>query len=204
MAIVYGEKKPIREEFIPTTDNIKTALLMHYRFKRQSLVCTEYDYKDIFVINPKNKTMTEIEIKVSISDLRADFKKDHRIDLIALENGVTERPYYNKGGKVGNFRQIRPQIIDMIYYALPIGLIDKASNIIQEKIPFAGIISIPNSYRYFSDGSISLPKPTVIKRAKRLRKQKNDKNYNQILMDMAFRMSSDIANLHHKLDMLNG
>ena len=78
---------------------------------------------DLIAVNSGNK-VTEIEIKVSLSDLKADFKKEHG-----------HRDYLNRIGR--------------LVYAVPVELRDAAAELIPEN---CGIITVKwNGYRYSAE-----------------------------------------------------
>lgn len=82
-----------------TSNEIKSALYNHYRYKKQIYliadeVLTFRDQADILMID-KNDIITEIEIKTSLSDLKADFKKHHyRLTKEARFTHYFERHYF--------------------------------------------------------------------------------------------------------------
>ena len=172
------------------SEQIKAALLAYYRFKRQAVVCAEWNYRDITVFFPKKKQLIEVEVKISISDLRADFKKSQRLDLIALETGKTERPQVIRDGVHYNIMPIRNPCINALYYAVPSDIVERTIEILAEKMPFAGIIEIQEK-KYGLE-------PVTRKTAKKLAFTRKDVDHQQILLSMAKRMSSDLANFYDR------
>lgn len=102
-------------------DEIELAITDIYDI-RQNLIVPNVSWgfgirheADLLIVR-KSGYCIEIEIKVTIADLRADFKKKH----LHLD---------------------RRNRIKELYYALPADLIDKATPIIEKGNPCAGIIS---------------------------------------------------------------
>lgn len=174
--------------------HMKAALLQYFRFRKQRIACTEYDYRDIFVVHPKTKYITEVEVKISIADLKADFNKSHRIDLIMLEQGHKSKKVISSNRE--RTVKLKRDILDYIYYALPAPLIDKALPILDEMIPFAGVISVPMPRFYPCNGAYHYPDPVTVKRAKKIKNKNTKLEYTRMLERVALRMSSDITNFN--------
>jgi len=98
--------------------NIKAALLFYFRFKRQGIFLTECNIEgpiaDIY--GYLSSFSYEIEVKISISDLRNEIKKDRY-----KWNCENEASYY--------------------YFCVPIEILDKAQKFINSNFPNAGIIA---------------------------------------------------------------
>ena len=107
---------------------------------------------DILCIKP-NRDVALFEIKISVSDLRAELKK---LQWCHNANSTTEQRL---------LQNIHPP--NFFYFVIPREIKDTAVPIIHEHWKFAGILEVwtadPNYY-YFS----RLPQCTVIKRAERL------------------------------------
>jgi hypothetical protein len=124
-------KTIIAEDFRPKarlcSSTIKTAVLGHFRFnERWILFSTEASlwHADILMVD-KNDYLVEFEVKVSISDLKADFeKKKHK----------SYKNYNGRGGMVPN----------RLYFAVPKLLVTKAS-VILKAYPAYGIITVDES-----------------------------------------------------------
>ena len=108
------------------SDFIKLRLLEYYRFKRAMLVGTEvgvnYGIADVLAISMDNSRSIEIEVKVSISDLRADFKNKTAKHLLA-ESGKWMVPNY-------------------FSFAVPEELLEKTLKILEDKNSKYGVITI--------------------------------------------------------------
>lgn len=100
----------------------------------------------------KSGYLTDIEIKTSISDLKADFRKKKWID-----------PYYRRDVKYH-------------YYAIPEQLKDKAIELIEENQPKSGIILVKHELvdkggvsDYYSDNAWCIKNAKMSKEARALR-----------------------------------
>ena len=103
---------------------MKTRLLLYFRdIKRFPIVATEWKDMDVVVCDLKFKH--EIEVKISISDLKADFKKFKFM-------------YFGEEF----YQEHRDFVPNNFYYAIPDELKEKAIPIIEENAPFAGIIVV--------------------------------------------------------------
>lgn len=59
-----------------TSNIIKASLLHYFRFIRNEICSTEYSYRKMDIASiTENKLLKEVEIKINLSDLRADKKK---------------------------------------------------------------------------------------------------------------------------------
>lgn len=106
-----GDDNPIK------TDEIEYAVAKLYNY-RKNLIVPNLSYGldgmhecDLFIIKPSDYAV-EVEIKISIADLKADFKKEHK--------------------HIDTYHRIHE-----FYYALPFDLYEKAKDLIPET---AGII----------------------------------------------------------------
>jgi hypothetical protein len=129
-SILDSNKKP--PEDLPkiydnmTADDIKSILLQLYRFKNRIFhIATEVMYADVLFYkeNKRSSYITEIEIKTSFSDFKADLKKD-------------KHSYY-KDGK--SYQYIKP---DLFYYCMPETLYIKYKDKIKLPNDSYGIIII--------------------------------------------------------------
>lgn len=109
---------------ILTSDIIKACLYYRYRYKLNYAYCAdEVNYSDFLFITNLNY-VGEIEIKISISDLKADFKK--QIHKSIKQKYKIDRNYF--------------------YFAIPDYLYDKAKPIIEEQGNYYGIITINSKF----------------------------------------------------------
>jgi hypothetical protein len=156
-----------------TSNEIKTALYNHFRFKKQYIyIADEVEYSDFLIIN-KNNIITEIEIKISISDLKADFKKEiHKIIKVDKNIDWVKSNYF--------------------YFCVPEEISEKALNIISDEDNRYGLYIIGKSIKtIFKQNIYSVFKK---KKAKLLRKNIDEKEINKVKDEICARMSSKIAN----------
>ena len=138
---------------------IKAALVSYFRFKRQvHIIATECGWFSSDLLMIANKHLTEIEIKVSLSDFRADFKKPkHEFFLnnkahkrmmttVWAKDGsgkmvLDENNRYIKiGEKVQDcYKHSRP---NFFLFAVPDSLVEQVKPILMEKYPHYGLIAI--------------------------------------------------------------
>jgi hypothetical protein len=96
--------------------------------KRMPIICTEAGKWNADVLGMNSKICIEVEIKHSISDLRADFRnKAHKHFLYKQ---ATPKDGSGWSASVPNF----------FYFLTPAELRDKALEIINEKAPYAGLL----------------------------------------------------------------
>lgn len=112
-----------------TSSYMKALLLKYWRFERAYYNCavevpSNSGQSDIVVDN--GKEVVEIEVKISISDLKADFKKK--------KFRYFSHPYHKR--KYWYF------ICNRFYYAIPEELCQEASKIISDMDNNFGIISV--------------------------------------------------------------
>jgi hypothetical protein len=103
---------------------MKTAVLAHFRFnERWILFSTEASqwHADILMVDPSDN-LVEFEVKVSLSDLRADFKK---------RKHAFYRTYKGKSGMVPN----------RLYFVVPKSIASNAKKILQS-FPAYGVIAV--------------------------------------------------------------
>lgn len=142
--------------------------------RRFQYVCTEYGRWNCDVIGLTAETSVELEIKSSISDLKAEFK-----------NKVTKHKIYNS-----NSPHARPFVPNYFYFFMPQALVEKAKPIIHEQSPFAGIISMADTnYRAGMNAS-------VVHKAKLIH---DDPPTKHMITTCASRMSSQICGLMQHL-----
>jgi hypothetical protein len=108
---------------------MKTAVLAHFRFKESwILFSTEASqwHADILMVDPSDN-LVEFEVKCSLSDLRADFKK-------------RKHSYYRRyKGKTG-------MVPNRLYFVVPKSLSSKAKEILRP-YPVYGIITVSEEDR---------------------------------------------------------
>lgn len=134
------------------------------------LVCTEVGGWNADIFGASKTRLVEVEIKKSLSDLKAEFK--------------------NKKEKHSYYRNVEsPSAPKYFYFCLPEHLVEKAQSIIEEGFPEAGIL-------LFSDEA-SIGYVYLHKKAKALH---NNAPSDTILNSMILRMSSELTTLRTALD----
>lgn len=160
-----------------TTNEIKTKLLKYFKWERNyDIVCTEMVYyilakivvADLIAVNKHE--IVEIEIKTSISDLRADFL-----------NKIEKHEIYN----IPEMMTI--QMPNRLYYCVHKDMCNEATPIILSKNKKYGIII------YYDIGGY--PYISIEKRASKLHNFNNSK-----LRDIVIRrVSKQFVDLHNKI-----
>lgn len=156
------------------SDMMKVVIASYFRYTLRYLyTCTEYNYFDICCCN--GKYLTEIEVKISYSDLKADAKK-------TKSYGKLKHDFYS--GKNVSKHVLVP---NYFYYAITEELYndDKSIKYIQDNYPSYGII-------YIKDWR----EPIIIKKPTMLNKSKVG---SKILEDILKRISSENICLRKKL-----
>lgn len=162
-------------------ESIKLALLLSYRFSRGAyLVSTECgNYSSDVLAVDKDGTFTEIEVKVSLTDFKADFKKPkHKI----FEHATTlkEMAWDKKFAFVPH----------QFYFAVPESLVPEVLPLLMGK-PY-GVISVPDIKFVPSMNWIQRMKYLkVVKRASEMRKHKITEQERKVIIA---RMSSEMIN----------
>lgn len=167
--------------------SLHTEALCWLRFaKRMPIVCTEGGKWNADVLGMNSKMSIEVEIKNSISDLRADFRnKAHKHYLY---NVGDSNPNSGWTGSIPNF----------FYFLTPGELKDKALEIIKDKAPKAGLIcrSFPALGKYGA-GQDNIH---IIKKPEKLHK---DPPSRSLVHAAAMRMGSEIASMRLLIDTWN-
>ena len=136
-------KKP--EKIIINSDLIKVVVASYYRFKmRYFYTCTEYENMDICTCN--GKYLTEIEVKISYSDLKADAKKTKTY-------GKAKHDFYS-----GKHKSKYVLVPNYFYYCLSYDLFinGKSVEYIKEHYPQYGIMYVQDWRE-----PIIIKKPTI-------------------------------------------
>jgi hypothetical protein len=152
---------------------LKTEALCWLRYvKKMDYVCTEGGPWSSDVIGVCEGYSLEVEIKVSRADLLAEFR-----------NKKAKHAYYETGARFAP---------NYFYFLVPPELLEVAMEIIPEKAPRAGILSVGNPL--LPDGR----RIVVWRRAQNLRgKLKPTESFKRQLM---LRMGSELCGLHIALD----
>jgi len=122
---------------------MKAELLAYWRYVRQApLVGIECFDQDVLTVT-KSRKLVISEVKVSISDLRADGSKEFHFRAAHLY-GIKKEPK--------NYREARAQaqavwtrqegVPNQFYFAVPVELGEKALAVIEERYPYAGLLVV--------------------------------------------------------------
>ncbi len=170
------------------TELIASACMGWLRFGKQfPFVAREAGMFSSDVLGATLEKVVEIEIKVSTADFKADWKKPKHDAYSKLEH-VKTRKWHNGLGE-NSWGQTIP---NQFYFAVPGYMKEFAIEQVKANKPDYGVLelrdnttAIPNYYMW--------NRLRVVKRAKVLHKEKPTM---QMLVSMASRMSSDLANTY--------
>lgn len=175
MAFISKRKNRKKTVYKINSNQIKSALLSYYRYKRQSIVGTEVNLgsngsADILAEN--KGYITEVEVKTSISDLKKDFTKRWK-----HKNYKDTQPTYTK------------YYPHYFYFCLPDKLIDQALEYLEDKNKKYGIMS-------YDANSYSFTRPEEYIRVVRSAKKLHD-NSNEILKEhIVRRVVSELCTIY--------
>ncbi len=104
-----------------TPDSIKASVATHFRYKYQNyIIAFEADNADVLLVD-KDNFLTEIEVKVTMGDLRRDKAKRKHF-------------WYNNGEPIFHLPRLR------FYFAVPKDMANKAVLLCEQHYPYAGVI----------------------------------------------------------------
>jgi hypothetical protein len=185
---------------------MKAMLFRYFRFNKQArYIATECGPYNSDMLVAYKKELIEIEIKTSIADFKADFKKakheyyttgkicDSMTETVWLKDqhgkNVLENGRYIKVGK-----QISKQYVNgkpnLFLFVVPLELVDKATLFLKSNYPLYGLLSVSGTHSYKDSGI-----KTVI-RPKKIHNQGVNPWVKEVIVS---RMASEIANLRFKL-----
>jgi hypothetical protein len=124
---------------------VKAEVLAYLRYRRQfPIVAVEAFQADVLAVDER-KFLWEVEVKVSLADLRADGRKMKHVGLKSMSE---ENPGY---GLIPNF----------FSFAVPRDLSEKALAIIDASYPYAGLLSVhhKSTRRFLGNYTESLRSP---------------------------------------------
>jgi hypothetical protein len=155
------------------SEQIKTAVLCWLRFgRRYPYVCTEVGRFSADVLGATTKSITEVEVKVSKSDFRADFA--NKKNKHALYKNVS--PRYRGAGWLPN----------QMYFAVPEAMKDFALEQLAAQNPRYGLM-------IFKDGLADIHALECVKTAQKLHTVAPSP---KILENILLRMGSELTNFH--------
>ncbi len=177
-----------------TSDELKYAILWHWRFKqRAKYLATEMfaqtqNIRDVMIID-KSNYLIEIECKVSNSDFKADFKKPKH----------TKGQYYDTGIGCDMKWNVRPFFF---YFAFPDDVeFDKS---LLDEYPKYGILRVSKTQRSTKlPGERCLYHVSFVKGAEilteRVDREFREEYCAKVVPQFILRMSSEIVNLHERI-----
>lgn len=162
---------------------LKTEALCWLRFgKQMDYVCTEAGYWSADVLGVGPTFSIEVEVKVSIADLQAEFR-----------NKLSKHAYYAGDAKVWS--------PNYFYFLVPPEIEEKAVAIVAEKMPKAGVLVYVGGERRLQNPKRFGEALRCARRPQRLHGEKPG----QRLIDAARkRCGSEMVSLHIALDTLKG
>jgi len=150
-----------------TANEIKVKVAQYLRYKKQmpvvafeSVCYGNNGQSDILAIDPK-RYLTDVEVKLSLTDLRADINKSkhmyfaiayHGLELIRdnIERRKTwKRAWYFQ--ERYNLQSGRPCAVNhtkYFFFACPQPILTEATKIIERLYPYAGIYEVKESVNY--------------------------------------------------------
>lgn len=150
---------------------MKAELLAYWRYVRQMpLVGIECYDQDLLIVT-KDRKLVICEVKVSISDLRADGSKEVHFRIAHMEGVKKEPKNYKEAlaqAKAHWTHDIRTP--NQFYFAVPQELVDKALVVLDERYPYAGLVSV----HHFPDRQMWGHNVVIVRQAKMLHKGKCD------------------------------
>ena len=156
-----------------TAIELKEAALYFLRFERGlTHICTEFGQYSADVAGASDTRFVEIETKISLSDLRNDFKKrKHQIYLLSdMVHGHRESDFPN-----------------YFYFMVPKELTDEAIKLCEEKNKSYGVIT------YAAESEYWVNRFKVSRRGKKIHTRKPSE---KVLSRMASRMANEIVTAH--------
>jgi hypothetical protein len=151
---------------------MKAELLAYWRYVRQCpIVAVEVFDQDVMSIT-KSRGLVITEVKVSISDLRADGSKEIHFRAASLY-GIKKDPKSRKEQRAAYLATYRTYTHDertpnQFYFAVPEEIYEKALAIIEERYPYAGLLCVKHYVEHSYWGHFV----TVIRVAPTLHKEK--------------------------------
>ncbi len=122
---------------------LKAELLAYWRYKRQApVVGVECFNQDVLVVT-KSRKVVFCEIKVSISDLRADGGKEFHFRAATAYGLKKEPKNYREALAASRAKWLPAETMpNQFYFAVPKGLSKQALAVIEERYPYAGLLAV--------------------------------------------------------------
>ena len=125
------------------SDEIKTAVIGYLRYKLQfPLVALEVEWRpgvryvlaDVIAVDKKGR-LVEVEVKTSISDMRADRGKRFKHEALR-KTFDAKKPCQCEAGVDWKIERIPARF----WYAVPVEIADAAADFVRENFPYAGLM----------------------------------------------------------------
>ena len=157
------------------------------------IVAMEFNYRDADVVAVnKNGMVIETEVKTNIRNLREDKMKtkhwfmEREVDMVKVPPGP-KRVF-------GGYTRVH-----YFYFAVPVEIKDKALAVIEEKFPYAGLLSVGSSDHYQWEMYRQIVPPVwSVRKAHRFTRPKLTQDQ---LLDIAIGMSNTACRLAYGLMM---
>lgn len=124
-----------------TTDQMRAVLLEYLRFNRDfPVVALEFQWNgtghiaDVMTIDQKGR-LWEVEIKRSISDLRADQHKGNK-------HRILQQVYQGGEEELDKYHALWSALPARFYFAVPQDIKNRAGDAIRELYPYAGLMAV--------------------------------------------------------------
>lgn len=171
-----------------TSKHLKSALLSYYRFKKRMIVATEVcvndGQADVVACSYDAKISIEIEVKITISDLKQEFKKK-KTKHWYIENKIYS-DYYNNS-------------TNYFYFCIPDYLYEQAYSIIKEQNKKYGIIVFNTEFdikKHLFEKQMNDLSPCLI--FKNNAQKLNDTENSQVLEGIVKRLTTEICVFYKK------
>lgn len=128
-------------------EEMKILLMCYWRFVRGCpVVATEFDYgyADVIALSRRGRIIHETEVKVSITDMKADLRKPkhhHQQDLFG--------------------KAVKQMWANYFYFAVPGNIREEALKVCQELFPYAGLIVVGSYDSYLEKNARPYTPPPI-------------------------------------------
>ena len=175
------------------TELIASAVMGWMRFGKQfHYVAREAGMFSSDVLGTNGKTIIEVEIKISMTDFKADWKKIKHLTYQEKKDKNVGSSQYIVGHK--NRNRWRKHIPNQFYFACPASMKDFAVEQVRANAPEYGVIVMRENITGVYHGSMHKCL-SVAKSAKVMHRRPPTEG---LLTDIAARMSSDLINLRYQ------
>lgn len=190
------------------SNKVKAALLAYFRYKKQvHYMATECGFFSSDLLMESKGLLTEIEVKVSLADFRADFKKPkHEFYIRNVPNKYMMTSVYAQTGdgrrvldEHNRYIKIGEKVKDIykwskpnfFIFAVPESLVEKVHPYLEEHYPMYGLIAVADA----PDSRFNKVPQDYVRVVKRPKRLHNEQAHPTIKETIVARMSSEIARL---------